>query len=137
MLGDRQRERARARARARAREREQESVCICTHTHARTHARIGDKSNARRHTQTFEARKSGAPSDDLSAGIAAHMAALSHEFVGSLFVTVAVHGKEGDSLRHSLSVCACVRARAHVCVCVCVCVCVRVRLRLQRTKHFL
>eukprot|EP00918_Siedleckia_nematoides_P069874 GHVU01152332.1.p1 GENE.GHVU01152332.1~~GHVU01152332.1.p1 ORF type:complete len:441 (+),score=63.81 GHVU01152332.1:117-1325(+) len=53
--------------------------------------------------QTFEARKSGAPSDDLSAGIAAHMAALSHEFVGSLFVTVAVHGKEGDSLRHSLS----------------------------------
>ena len=112
-------------------------MCICTHTHARTHARIGDKSNARRHTQTFEARKSGAPSDDLSAGIAAHMAALSHEFVGSLFVTVAVHGKEGDSLRHSLSVCACVRARAHVCVCVCVCVCVRVRLRLQRTKHFL
>ena len=97
-------------------------MCICTHTHARTHARIGDKSNARRHTQTFEARKSGAPSDDLSAGIAAHMAALSHEFVGSLFVTVAVHGKEGDSLRHSLSVCACVRARAHVCVCVCVCV---------------
>jgi hypothetical protein len=36
----------------------------------------------------------------VAAGIATHMAALSHEFVGSLFVTVAIHGKDGDSLRH-------------------------------------
>ena len=50
--------------------------------------------------QTYEARKTGAPADDVAAGIATHMAALSHEFVGSLFVTVAIHGKDGDSLRH-------------------------------------
>jgi hypothetical protein len=41
---------------------------------------------------------------DVAAGIAGHMGALAHEFVGSFFVTVAIHGKEGDSLRHALAV---------------------------------
>lgn len=52
----------------------------------------------------LEAPKRSAPQDDVAAGIAGHMTALATEFVGSYFVTVAIDGKEGDSLRHMLSV---------------------------------
>jgi hypothetical protein len=42
--------------------------------------------------QNHEVRKSNAPADDVAAGLARNMSGLAPEFVGSLFVTVAVHG---------------------------------------------
>jgi predicted DNA-binding protein (UPF0251 family) len=42
--------------------------------------------------QNQEVRKSNAPADDVAAGLARNMSGLAPEFVGSLFVTVAVHG---------------------------------------------
>ena len=50
-----------------------------------------------------DGRKSEVPSHDVSAGIAQHMASLAHESQGSIFVTVAVHGRDGDDLRRAIS----------------------------------
>ena len=70
----------------------------------------------------YEARKSSGPDQDVAAGIAGHMGALAHEFVGSFFVTVAIHGKEGDSLRHALAISD---LPAFVCLRRCACSCLR------------
>ena len=68
--------------------------------------------------QSYEVRK--APADDIASGIVSHMDALSSEFVGTFFLTVAIHGslthphartrREGRPPRHSLSHTLCVFA---------------------------